>query len=259
MPKRTLSTSSYVASSVGTKLSPKSTILFEHPNYQVTLVLNNPMNRAIIFSKLPKVAESTTVISTVQKIKFVDYDGAKVDPFISQGIFVIPITRVNAILKAIMINHLKNDVVARLGYSKMIDGIGVFAIKPIKSGTFVFSTTSSKCNNTDVSIAIREKDLGQDDKAVQKLLDDFFISNDGTTHHVPLFGPNAMDISFYLNHNENSNLTIRFDCGYYTTYVAARDIKEGEELFINYCDFKINKDVLLKYMPFLQGKCKGNS
>lgn len=252
MVKRRLSSDGIV--SIITTLSPKSNIIFEHPSYQVTNVLNNPMNRNIIFSKLPKINLSKSVADTVTKIKFVDFSGARIEPFVDKGIFIIPITRVYAILKAILINHLKTGVVARLGYSKMIDGIGVFAIKPIKAGTFVFATTASNCNDAEYIIPITNKDLGVNDKAVKKLLNDFFIDTNGT-NPVPLLGPNSMDISFYLNHNENSNLTIRFDCGNYTTYVASRDILEGEELFINYCDFNIDKNILVKYMPFLQGKC----
>jgi hypothetical protein len=94
------------------------------------------------------------------------------------------------------------------------------------------------------SIKCTKDELKYLNPEVKKMITDF-LEPDGNIYHIPENGMNSLDITFYLNHSSNNNLGVVNDkndndndnddyCG----FVTLRPIKKGEELLINYEDYK---------------------
>lgn len=163
----------------------------------------------------------------------------------------------NACLKLLMIHHLKHHVHARLGKSNF--GVGVFAIRDIAKGMPIFDNLLTKCATYN-PVTIDANNVKQVNSRVksgktpiESLLADFFLqSGKQITYPVPVYGPNSIDTSFYLNHSETPNLTITYPeyCDM-SVYVAARQIDAGEELSIDYTKFGFKQEEIQQRMPFL--------
>ena len=132
--------------------------------------------------------------------------------------------------KAKLLKHLQNDIYCRLGVSK-ISGIGVIAIKDIPKGTNPFKNLSDE---KDKIVSLDRDDLKSLDKNVAKIIGDFFGSNGGTVFDVLYYGPNHLNISYYLNHSDNPNIDTIDGGNAYLDFVTNCTIKENEELTINY-------------------------
>ena len=136
-----------------------------------------------------------------------------------------------------LIDHLKNDVYCRLGVSK-IHGIGVIAIKDIPNGTRPFNNLSEE---KDKIIHLTNSDLTDVDYEVKKILTDFYGIGNNNDYDAYAYGPNYMNISFYLNHSLIPNITAIVDPKFnYYIYVTSSDIKKGEELLLDYNIFNNN-------------------
>jgi SET domain-containing protein len=135
-------------------------------------------------------------------------------------------------MKKKLINHLENDIYCRLGVSK-ISGIGVIAIKNIPKNTNPFKTLS---NEKDKVVELTDKDIKNVNPNVKKILNDFFGNN--KKYDVLYYGPNHLNISFYLNHSNNSNLDIIKTKNTYLDFITNRNIKKDEELTINYSKYE---------------------
>mgnify|MGYP002076612181 CR=1 FL=1 len=127
-----------------------------------------------------------------------------------------------------LIKHLENDIYCRIGISK-IHGVGVIAIKDIKKGTNPFKNLSDE---KDKIVALTNSDLRNVDSEVKKIVNDFF--GNGRTFDVLYYGPNYINISYYLNHSKTPNLDLIDNGEPYLGFSANRDIKKNEELLINY-------------------------
>lgn len=140
--------------------------------------------------------------------------------------------------KKSLLNNLKKDTYCRIGISTIPGaGVGVIAINDIPKGTLPFKICGRQRNDTIVHIS--EEDLKKLDPAVRKLVKDFFFVtkyDDKVYYPVTSKGPNSMDISFYLNHSDNPNLDLVSNGKSYYDFQTNRDIRKGEELFINYND-----------------------
>ena len=66
----------------------------------------------------------------------------------------------------------------------------------------------------------------------EKIVIDFFGNKDG--YDVLCYGPNDINISYYLNHSDKPNLDLAVGKSEYYEFITNRKIKKGEELFINY-------------------------
>lgn len=121
------------------------------------------------------------------------------------------------------------SVYARLGPSA-IDGIGVFAIKPIPAGTNVFA-------NDRVELVWVEKvalDRAALLPAERKFYDDFGISK-GSQIGCPVNFHNLTP-GWYCNQPPQGEVAnIEVDAEF--NFRARRDIAEGEELTVRYADF----------------------
>jgi hypothetical protein len=135
-----------------------------------------------------------------------------------------------------LLDNLEHDTYVRLRPSPL-QGVGVFAIKDIPKGVNPFSMSNKVKYKT---IKCTENDLKHVDPAVKKMIDDF-IEPDGKSYHIPENGLNSLDLTFYLNHGKNNNLGVvddESDNDGYSSFVTLRHIKKGEELLINYADYK---------------------
>lgn len=139
-------------------------------------------------------------------------------------------------MKTKLIDHLKNDIYCRIGISK-VHGVGILAIKDIPKDTNPFKNLS---NEKEKSIELNDNELKNVDIETKKIVNDFFGSKqDGQNVYDVLYaGPNYINISYYLNHSDNPNLDIVEKGGAYVDFKTNRDIKKGEELFINYSDYE---------------------
>jgi SET domain-containing protein len=130
-----------------------------------------------------------------------------------------------------LLKHLKNDIFCRIGVSK-VHGVGVIAIKDIPKGTMPFSTLSKE---KDKIITLTKDDIKDIHPNVSKILKDFFGNKQSNDYDVYAYGPNYINISFYLNHSEKPNIDVIEDTeNNYFRFITNRQIKKGEELFINY-------------------------
>lgn len=130
-----------------------------------------------------------------------------------------------------LIKHLENDIYCRIGVSKL-HGVGVIAIRDIPKGVNPFKNLSPL---KDKIITLDDNDLKNLNKDVKKLVDDFFGHKYG--YDVLYYGPNYINISYYLNHSNKPNLDMILDKTNKTDYfefITNKKIKKGDELLINY-------------------------
>jgi len=134
-----------------------------------------------------------------------------------------------------LLDNLEEHTYTRLRPSTL-QGVGVFAIKDIPKGINPFKMANKIKYK---SIKCTQNDLKNVDPSVKKMLNDFF-EPDGNAFHIPENGLNSLDLTFYLNHSLNNNLGVvdDDDNDEYSSFVTLRNIKKGEELLINYQDYK---------------------
>lgn len=135
-----------------------------------------------------------------------------------------------------IIDNLKNDIYCRIKRSK-VHGVGVFAIKDIPKGINPFKNLVDE--NKKEYIDIHKNKIKNLSKDVKKMLDDYLGINEDNTYSIPIDGINKMDISFFMNHSNNPNISIENskDTEKYVIFYAKRNIKKGEELLINYNNY----------------------
>lgn len=111
----------------------------------------------------------------------------------------------------------------------LVEGVGVFAIRDIPENTNPFlGVKEPEWQEFNVS------ELQHLDKEILKMIDDFnVIEKDGTVL-VPECALNGMDLSFFLNNSDSSNMKTT-DEGF--TFVTSREIKKGEELTVAYSTY----------------------
>ena len=121
------------------------------------------------------------------------------------------------------------DVYCRIGVTK--HGVGVVAIRSIPKGANPFK----HCDPFGGVLKITEQDLlGADaPKAVKEMVRDFCAFEDGI-FHVPDYGIDAIDKSYFLNHSEKPNVETT-DGG--NAFKTLRRIRKGEELTSNYANY----------------------
>ena len=133
-------------------------------------------------------------------------------------------------MKKKLLDHLLHDVYCRLAPST-VHGIGVIAIKDIPKGVNPFTNLSTQ---PDKIITLTSDDIKNVDPGVKKILKDFFGTNKSDTYDVLYYGPNDLNISYYLNHSLEPNLDLISGKSEYYEFMSNRVIEKGEELFINY-------------------------
>ena len=133
-----------------------------------------------------------------------------------------------------LLYNLKHETYCRICVSK-IHGVGVIAIKDIPKGVDPFKLPIF---NRNKPIKINKGDYNKLDSSVKKLVADFIAKEDDGSFYVPKYGMNSLDISFYMNHSDDNNIDHNDNHDNFMTHLTNRKIKKGEELTINYADFK---------------------
>jgi len=123
-----------------------------------------------------------------------------------------------------MLPHEK--VYTRLGISK-IHGIGVIAIRDIPKNTLLF-----EFDNSELVWIESDKLINLPDK-LKKLYDDFCIIKDNGKLYGCPENFNQLTAAWYLNCSDTPNVVIDESYNFYAKF----DIKEGEELTVDYNTF----------------------
>ena len=135
--------------------------------------------------------------------------------------------------KGNLLSNLKHNTFCRLKRSK-IDGVGLFAIKDIPKGVDPFKKVNPiGCFIIDLS----EEEVESLPFEVKDYVKNFFAKDDEGKYPVLGNGLNALDITFFLNHSTDPNVTADDDYvsfATYSPYKTLRKIKAGEELTQNY-------------------------
>lgn len=123
-----------------------------------------------------------------------------------------------------LLSELKHNTYIRL-LPSTTHGIGVFAIQDIPKG----------CRDLFMDeegdwIKLTFEEVNELPDHSKKLIENFCLF-DETDYFVPAEGFKKMDLSLYLNHSNQPNLTSIDEGRYFET---TRDIKSGEEVFIDY-------------------------
>lgn len=126
---------------------------------------------------------------------------------------------------------LKKLAIKRLDYvycriqPSPISGVGLFAIRTIPKGTDPFNNSYMAHDSFLVDI----NELKNQPSEIQKLLEDYWPSNNNNKKVVPLY-PNQIVLTNYLNYTDNNhNIIFKQDGKWETT----REIQIGEELLEN--------------------------
>ncbi len=108
-----------------------------------------------------------------------------------------------------------------------IEGIGVFALQDIPKGC---REMFSKTNEHEQWITVSRKEVDNLPAHTKALIENYCLY-DEENYFVPDYGFKKMDLVNFLNHANEPNL-ISINDGEF--FEAIRDIKKGEELFIDY-------------------------
>lgn len=128
--------------------------------------------------------------------------------------------------KEILLNELANNTWVMIRPSG-VHGIGVFAIRDIPAGC---RDLFSKEMGHWVTVPMSETDALP--VHAKELVENYCLF-DKENYFIPALGFKAIDLSLFLNHSDTPNVFSVNDGEYFETL---RDIKKGEELFINYGD-----------------------
>jgi SET domain-containing protein len=103
-----------------------------------------------------------------------------------------------------------------------IHGVGVFAIRNIPKGTYIF-----RDDNEPIKWVEKQRTKGLP-KAIRDLYEDFCIIKNGKYGCPKSF--DALTPTWYLNHSKKPNVAADKNTRFYTL----RDIRKGEELTVDY-------------------------
>ena len=123
-----------------------------------------------------------------------------------------------------LLQELKQETFVTLKASP-VHGIGVFAICDIPKGC---RSIFSKQENEWTKLSFKEVEALP---YHSRQMIETYCLYDEAVYFVPYYGFKMMDMVLYLNHSDTPNL-ISINEGEF--FEAARDIKAGEELFLNY-------------------------
>jgi SET domain-containing protein len=108
-----------------------------------------------------------------------------------------------------------------------VEGIGVFAIRDIPKGCRSMFGEPDKAGEW---ITVPKKEIEKLPAPAQFIVGNYCLY-DETNYFLPAHGFKKMDVSLFLNHSDTANIVSINDGDYFE---AIRDIKEGEELLIDY-------------------------
>jgi len=116
-----------------------------------------------------------------------------------------------------------------------VHGIGVFALRDIPKGC---KTLFSR--NVGEWIRVPISDIDQLPDQTRNMVETYCLY-DETHYYLPDYGFKVMDMVNYLNHSSSPNVISVNDGEYFE---SLREIKEGEELLVNYGEIVDTKEYL---------------
>ncbi len=128
--------------------------------------------------------------------------------------------------KIALLNELSNHSFVMIRPS-MVAGVGVFAIRDIPEGC---RDMFSKPDRNDQWITISKIEMESLPEHARILIENYCLF-DEEKYYVPDYGFKKIDVSLLLNHSDSPNVVSIQEGDYFE---AIRDIKRGEELFIDY-------------------------
>ena len=144
--------------------------------------------------------------------------------------------------------HLESGVWVKLAPSK-IEGVGVVAVRDIPRGTNPFGSCNDHLKGKELMLPFSQQEVEGLCPEVQHLVKSFFAplthfdsteelrNEDGhLSYGVNATGLHTLDVSWYLNHSADPNVTFQACCeeNGFSTYVTNREVRKGEELTVNY-------------------------
>ena len=106
-----------------------------------------------------------------------------------------------------------------------VHGIGVFAVADIPKGTKGFFS-----DDKSEWVPLHKKEVEALPQQSRALIENHCLY-DSDYYFVPEYGFRILDLVVFLNHSEDPNVQSLEDGA---DFIALRDIKSGEELFVNY-------------------------
>tara|TARA_A100001201_G_scaffold142217_1_gene139786 strand:- start:224 stop:685 length:462 start_codon:yes stop_codon:yes gene_type:complete len=144
-------------------------------------------------------------------------------------------------VKEKLLKNLKNDIYCRLGVSN-IQGVGVFAIKDIPKGINPFKKPFLDANSV---VDLSDEDVDSLDSNIKQYIKSFFAKDELGSYPVISNGMNSLDVTFYINHSSDPNVTIddtKESWDAFSPFMALRNIESGEELTLDYKDLYRNDE-----------------
>lgn len=127
-----------------------------------------------------------------------------------------------------LLDYLKNEIWFRAKPSS-INGVGLFAIRDIPKGTNILKEFDGEGKTL---FSIRKDEMLDIHPNVIKLWKDYWQNN--SVYQEIYLPPNYKQVQvYYINHADNPSGQL---VG--TTLITNKDIKEGDEIFINYSETK---------------------
>lgn len=130
----------------------------------------------------------------------------------------------NEARKARLLDILFNHTLVTLRPSP-IHGIGVFAVADIPKGTQGFFS-----DDKSEWIPLHKKEVDKLPQQSKALIENHCLY-DSDHYFVPEYGFRIVDLVVFLNHSEEPNVQSLEEGN---DFITLRDIKSGEELFVNY-------------------------
>ncbi len=125
-----------------------------------------------------------------------------------------------------LLNELAGNTWVMIKHSP-IEGIGVFALQDIPQGC---RNMFSKASDQEKWIPVPKTEVEKLPEHAKALIENYCLYDD-ENYFVPDYGFKKMDLVNFLNHSDTPNV-ISINDGEF--FEATRDIKKGEELFIDY-------------------------
>lgn len=135
-----------------------------------------------------------------------------------------------------LIRDLEENVFCRLKPGAF--GVGVFAIRDIPKGTNPFKMFNEGDFVEAPSKVVFDNPNIPD--TVKELVNDMYVVEGGIIY-LNSFGLNSINLSYFLNHSETPNMGTEDGAD---SFISLRDIKAGEELFVNYYTYSENNETI---------------
>jgi SET domain len=129
--------------------------------------------------------------------------------------------------KAQLIAELSNSTYVMLRSSE-IAGVGVFAITDIPKGC---RKMFSPPDPNERWITLTKQEVAALPAHARFMVENYCLYDDDLNYFVPEQGFKRMDLSLFINHHDQPNIRSINEGDYFE---ALRDIKAGEELFLDY-------------------------